>query len=296
MLIKNTLVQKTLFVDTQILIYAFEKCEPVWVEFIESRLSSGYRLVLSEDILYEFGQSRTLDAALNLTRCVVEREPLWIRSFADLEVDEVCRFVRTTTTIDIAPVTVFSENFSDVSQLTERRQLNPEEFVRSAFDPKFREGYLKLANNHAHVLNELSKAISRGQLTKELNDQALRVKLRALLSLGSDLASPFYGSELDDATKYCFKHHRQLMRNCSAYATECHLSDYRTSSPKRLARVSDSRDLMIATAAFPNVTSFATNDGYLYGALSYVKKKLSYMTTELIRHPGEPLIVTSAIA
>ena len=93
------------------------------------------------------------------------------------------------------------------------------------------------------------------------------------------------GSELDTAVKLCFKHYKWLMRECHAYATEYHLADYRTASPKRVARISDSKDLMLATAAFPYVSTFVTNDGYLHGALSYVKKCLPHITTELIRSP-----------
>ena len=93
------------------------------------------------------------------------------------------------------------------------------------------------------------------------------------------------GTQLDEATRLCFKHHKCLMRECRAYATEFHLADYRTASPKRVARSSDSMDLMLATAAFPYVSAFVTNDGYLHGALSYVLTRLPCITTELIRSP-----------
>ena len=80
---------------------------------------------------------------------------------------------------------------------------------------------------------------------------------------------------------------KRLSRECPAYATELHLADYRTASPNRVARASDSKDLMLATAAFPYVTAFVTNDGYLHGALSYVKKRLPQISTELIRSPEQ---------
>ena len=277
---------RTLFVDTQALIYALEKGEPAWVKLIDERLSSGYRLVLSEELLYEFGQSSTLVAALHLTSRAVERDPLWIRSFAELEADEVGRFARAVLAkTPPEPLTIFVEKFPEVSQLTEKHQLSPTEFVRFAFDPMTRNGLAELAQKHAKVLNALSKAVGSGQMTKELHEQAIHAGLRAWLSRGSDLTTPLAGPELDMAIKLCFKHHKWLMRECHAYATEYHLADYRTASPKRVARISDSKDLMLATAAFPYVSAFVTNDGYLHGALSYVKKRLPHISTELIRGP-----------
>jgi predicted nucleic acid-binding protein len=278
-------VLRTLFIDTQVLIYAFEKSDPSWVQFVESRLLSGYRLVMSEVILDEFGQSPTLEAALNLTRRVVELKPLWIRSFADIKTDEVCRFARTLSIAEIAPLTVFVENFLDVSQSTEEQQLNPDEFVKLAFNPLFRDGYDELADSHAEVINKLSLAVSRNQFTKELKEQSYRTQLRTLLSRGSDLTSPLLACELENAIEFCFKHHKKLMRECCAYATEDRLVDIRTSTPKRRARKSDSRDLMLAAAAFPYVSTFVTNDGYLYDALFSVKRNLPHITTELIRIP-----------
>lgn len=276
----------TLFVDTQALIYAFEKEEPAWVELIESRLSSGYRLVLSEELLYEFAQSGTLKAALELTRRVVQRTPLWIRSFADLEADEVCRFARKVATGGpVRPVSVFVESFPEVSQLGEKHKFNPEEFVQFAFDPRARDVLSALAKRHAQVLNELSRAVDSGQFTKEVNDKAIHTGLQAWLSRGSYLTAPLVGGELEAAVKLCFKHHKWLMRECPAYATEYHLVDYRTASPKRLARPSDSKDLMLATAAFPYVSTFITNDGYLHGALCYVKKRRPDNRTVLVRGP-----------
>lgn len=227
-----------------------------------------------------------MDAALELTRRVLQTSPLWIRSFADLEADEVNCFANSVATNGTAkPIVALVPEFAEVSQLTERHILDPESFVRFAFDPRTRTGLSELANKHADVINQLSRAVADGQMTKELSNRALRSGLRALLSRGSDRTAPLLGTQLDEATRLCFKHHKCLMRECRAYATEFHLADYRTASPKRVARSSDSMDLMLATAAFPYVSAFVTNDGYLHGALSYVLTRLPCITTELIRSP-----------
>lgn len=50
----NDLLQPSLFVDTQGLIYAFDARDPLWMGFIDSRLAAGYRLVLAEERVDEF--------------------------------------------------------------------------------------------------------------------------------------------------------------------------------------------------------------------------------------------------
>jgi predicted nucleic acid-binding protein len=277
---------RTLFVDTQALIYAFEKSDRAWLNFIESRLSSGYRLVLSQDTLEEFGQSSTLEAAVELTRSVTSLTPLWIRTFADLETDEVCSFaIAHLTRQPPEPIVVFVESFPEISKLADKYHLDPVEYVRLSFDTRIRREASNLALVHAKVLDELSRAQADGQMTKEVKARAFSAGLRARLSRGTPLIGPISGADLEVSVKHCVKHQRRLMRECHAFATELHLADYRTKSPKRIARASDSKDLMMASAAFPYVSAFATNDGYLHGGLSYVKVRLPHNSTELIRSP-----------
>lgn len=283
--------QKTLFVDTQGLIYAFEAGDPLWLNFIDSRLAAGYRLVLTEEHLDEFARSATLDAALALTRQAVRRRPLWLRSFADLKTDEVCRFAASLRDRDtpLPPVVALVEAFEDVSQVGERHQLDPEAFVRFAALPSARDGMAALLQEHANGLNFLTAAEAAGQLTKEARERAVRDSLRRLLARGSPSASPAAAAdELELAVKQCVKHQRSLLRECPVFATELHLSDYRCRNPKRRARESDSRDLTMAVAAFPNVSTFVTHDGFLHGGLQYVQKRLLRVDTELLQRPPTP--------
>ena len=73
------------------------------------------------------------------------------------------------------------------------------------------------------------------------------------------------------------------MRECPSFATDCHLSDYRTANPNRKARPADSKDLTMSIAAFPYVDTFVTDDGYLHNGLLYVKKMMPRLSTNLIR-------------
>lgn len=276
----------TLFLDTQALIYALEKEDRPWIDFLNERIAAGFRLVLSEETLHEFAKSGTLEAALELTRRAVALRPLWIRNFADLQIEEILFF--STSARDKRaqrPTPVFVDDFSSVSQLTEKHKLNPEQFVKFAFDPRALDGLEKLAQHHADVLNYLSRAVAGGRFTKEVNAQAELGKLQALLSRGTDLVPALAGSDLEAALKFCLKHHRWLLRECPAYATEYHLSNYRTSNPNRRARISDSTDLLLSISTFPYVSTFVTNDGFLHGGLVYVKKNLPHVKTELLRTP-----------
>lgn len=280
--------QPTVFLDTQALIYALEKQDQPWLAFVDSRLRAGFRLVLSEETLYEFAKTGTLQAALDLTRRAVAFDPLWIRSFADLEAEELCLFSTTAPSGQLQRVDpIFVEDFRAVSQLTERHKLIPEEFVEYAFDPRPKNGLAEIAQRHADVLDYLSRAVADGRFTAEVNAKARQAKVRALLSRGTDLVPALAGADLETAVKFCLKHHKWMMRECPAYATEYHLANYRTSSPNRRARPSDSLDLLLATAAFPYVSTFVTNDGFLHGALTYVQKHLPHITTELLRRPPD---------
>ena len=257
-----------------------------WLNFIDARIAEGYRLVMAEEHLYEFGQSRALESALDLVQQSIARHPLWVRSFIDIEADEVCRFARDAMTGSASsPVRPFLERFEDISQISEKHQLDPVAFVRFAFDRRTVNELQDIGTKHASVLNELSQSVANGEFTKEHNHQALRVALRGRLSRGSPLVEPLPAADVDNAVKFCFQHHKRLMAACPAYATEHHLADYRTSSAKRRARRSDSMDLRLAVGPFPYVTTFLTNDGYLNDGLAYVKRRQPTIATELLRNP-----------
>ena len=259
--------------------------------FRSSRLAAGYRLVLTEEHLDEFARSATLDAALALTRQAVQRRPLWLRSFADLKTDEVCRFAAGLRDRDasLPPVVALVEEFETVSQIGERHQLDPEAFVRFAALPTAREGMAALLQEHAKGLNFLTAAEASGQLSKEARERSVRESLRRLLTRGGPSSSPAAAAdELEMTVKQCVKHQRRLLRECPVFATELHLSDYRCSNPRRKARESDSRDLTMAVAAFPNVSTFVTNDGFLHGGLQYVQRRLPRVDTELLQRPPTP--------
>jgi hypothetical protein len=111
---------------------------------------------MAEEILYEFAKSGTLDAALHLTRSVVNLNPLWVRSFADIQSDEVCHFARSLIeSSPLIPTTVFLENFCELSQLNDKTKLAPEEFVKFEADPRMRDGRAQLTQKHANILDIL---------------------------------------------------------------------------------------------------------------------------------------------
>jgi hypothetical protein len=169
---KNSHPLLTLFADTNALIHAFEKKRPDWLQFIESFATSERRLVVSEEILREFAGSQRLDAALHLTRSVVNLNPLWIRSFVDIQSDEICHFARAK--IDsrpVLPTKVFVENFYEISQLSDENIRTPEEYVESESEKAMREGRTQLAQEHANALDILKTPAAKKQINE---DQAQR--------------------------------------------------------------------------------------------------------------------------
>jgi hypothetical protein len=281
--LKNSYSSHTLFADTNALMYAFATKQPDWLKFIESAAASGHRFVIAEEILREFAGSQRLDAALHLTRSVVNLNPLWIRSFADIQSDEICHFAGAK--IDgrpVLPTKVFVENFYEISQLSDENIKTPEEYVKSESEKAMREVRTQLAQEHANALDILKTPAAKKQINE---DQAQRWILHAHLARGSNLTPPFQGEALAAALSFCVDQHTELLKACPSYATELHLADFRASDPRRKARPSDSNDYLMSIAAFPYVSIFLTNDGFLHKGLKYVQRHLPHLTTEIIRTP-----------
>lgn len=150
------------------------------------------------------------------------------------------------------------------SQIVEKHQLDPEAYVRFAAHPAARQAMGALLRDHADVLNTLTAA-----------------EATSLLAHGSSHAT----ASMKLSVKRCVKHLRILLRECPAFATGVHLSDYRCANPKRKARGSDSRDLKMSVPAYPSVSTFLTNDGFLHGGLQYVRTRLPRVRTELLQRP-----------
>lgn len=275
------------FFDTQILIYALEHRKPEVIDLMDELLRrNGGRLVVSEETLYEFAQSSTVEAAQSLTQGVLTYEPLWLRSFTDIQSEEVAAFASFAPQgREVPPTAALCTQFREASDIAGRRRLDPLTFIAAASDPRTRASISDIHVHHAKCLTELTAMVHAGQLTQPVSNRAFASKIAALLRRGSNLQPPFADAELPDAIKYCQKHRRRLMRECPSFSTDHHLADYRTANPNRRSRSSDSKDLTISAAAFPYVDTFVTYDGYLHNGLVYVKKKLPFIATTLVR-PG----------
>jgi hypothetical protein len=277
---------RLVYADTQSLIYAYEKAVPAWVNLFEQYFAMGYRLALTEENIFEFAQSPTLQSGLSLTRRIVELHPVWLRSFIDIQADEVRNFVeRQGPSNSNSIVKIYRDSFEAVSQIGERHQLDPIKFVEAFSSEKAQNQIGELRLDHVRVLNTLSQASASGELTKGHLELAFHHAISERLKRGSDLTEPLSGTKLDDAIKFCIKNRRWLLRECPSFAVEEHLSNYRSASPKRNARPSDSVDLTAMVAALPYVDTVITNDGFLYGGLEYVKKKIPTIKATLVRAP-----------
>lgn len=283
----NTPPLKLLYADTNSLIYAYEKERPEWRSMFDELFSSGYRLSLTEENLLEFAQSPTPKAAVSLARRVMELNPIWLRSFIDIQCDEVRAFVEQHGRGDSIPAPeICRTTFESVSQIGESQTLGPIQFVELFASDAAKSQVRELRREHASVLDVLTRATASGVLTKGHLETAFRTAISARLSRGSDLIEPMTGQKLDEAVKLCVKHRRWLLRACPSFAAEHHLANYRSSSPKRNARLSDSVDLTTTVVALPYVDAVITNDRFLFAGLEHVKKNVPSIATKLIRRPN----------
>ena len=280
--------QKLLYADTQSLIYAYEKDEPTWRLLFEQHFASGHCLVLTEENLFEFAQSPTPEIALSLARRVLELKPVWLRSFIDIQADEVRGFFENQGRTGSVPAPeIYRLNFEEVSQIADGQVLGPIQFVELFSSASAKLKVRKLRQEHVGVLNTLTRSTASGNLTKGHLDLAFRSAILARLERGSDLTSPLIDQRLSEAVRFCVKNRKWLLRECPSFAAEHHLSNYRSSSPKRNARPSDSVDLTTTVAALPYVDTVITNDGFLYAGLEHVKRNVTSISTKLIRNPSQ---------
>ena len=282
----NQLTAKLLYADTNSLIYAYEKDEPAWRALFDEHFSAGYRLAPTEENLLEFAQSSTTQVALNLASRVVDLNPIWLRSFTDIQADEVRGFVDHHRNEDSIPIPeIYRSSFEAVSQIGERQAPNPNQFVEIFSSESAKSKVRAIRREHASVLDELTRSTASGALTKHHLELAFRSSISMRLRKGSDRTPPLADPRLEEAVEFCLKHRKCLLRACPSFAAEHHLANYRSSSPKRNARLPDSVDLTATVAALPYVQTLITNDGFLFAGLEYVKRKVASITTKLVRSP-----------
>lgn len=278
---------KILYADTHSLIYAYEKNEPTWRALFDNHFAAGYCLTLTEENLFEFAQSPTPEIGLTLARRVLELNPIWLRSFIDIQADEINGFVEHHGKISPTPIPlIYRSEFEAVSQIGKHKKLTPIQFVELFSSEAAKSQVREVRGEHVGVLNTLTRSTASGSLTKGHLELAFRNAISARLKRGSDLTSPLTDQRLEEAVKFCIKNRKWLLRECLSFATEHHLSNYRSSSPKRNARLSDSVDLTTAVAALPYVDTVITNDGFLHAGLEYVKRNVTSIATKLIRSPS----------
>lgn len=283
----NTPALKLLYADTNSLIYAYEQQMPDWKAMFDEHFSDGYRLALTEENLLEFAKSHTPKAAVTLAQRVVDLSPVWLRSFIDIQSDEVRSFVELPGKSESIPTPQFYRStFEAVSQIGERQKLGPIQFVELLSSEKAKSMVQEIHQTSANNLDVLKHATKSGALTKGHLDLAFRNAISRRLGRGSDLTAPLTDLSLEKAVKSCVKHQKWLLRECPSLGAEHHLANYRSLNPNRMARVSDAVDLTTAVAALPYVSAFITNDGFLLSGLEYVKKKMPSITAMLIRRPN----------
>jgi hypothetical protein len=279
--------QKLLYADTNSLIFAYEKHDFAWRSMLEDYFANGYTLALAEENLIEFAQSPTTEDAVNLAQRVVDLKPVWLRSFADIQADEVIAFAENHDEGElIHPPEIYRQTFESVSQVGGNHTLDPISFVKAFSSTKAKAEVRVLRDEHAGILNTLTGAKASGTLAKGHLLAAFRQALAMRLLRGSDFTPPLSASRVEEAVGFCIKHRKWLLSKCPSFAAEYHLANYRCQSPKRKARLSDSVDLTTTVAALPYVDIFVTNDGFLYAGLEDIKRQLPSIKTVLMRRPN----------
>jgi hypothetical protein len=264
--------QRTVYLDTNVLISAFEGNDSFLIDRIVSVIDDPEScLVLSLENLMEFSQTTNRGHALDLVRIVTSYPHIWIRSFDELHQETLANFARINyfkvSEVEFSPFFLSFQDFFKDSKIA----VTPESFVETAHGSKsLREVQFK-QSQHASVLAELQKESTKRLFTRTVEDGVMLKLFRH-----------FLGPELDSAAEYCLKNASKMYRACPSLNCERHLSAYRTSNPKRKPTTSDSVDLISSIAAFPFVDVFISFDGYLVNGLRYVQTKCPEFRVKLL--------------
>lgn len=292
----STTLPPKLFVDTQVLVSAYREGQPEWRQFIEGFLDDGYQLVLSGEHLLEFAQYEDLGSNERLLECLLNLSPAWLKSFSDIQISELNVFLpdHLRGRAVAQAWSPFADSFEGTAELSDRKVVSAMRYLQAFSTPAGRAALQKLRGDHAHVLNTLveetaataAKRLAPDQL-KAANSGAVLGRLR----MGNRDFEPLMGEALTSAAAYCMSQWPRLAAACPSFTVEEHLSNYRSSSAQRKARLSDSVDLTISAAALAYVGVFITNDGYLHSGLAYVLKRMPGLGTQLLRSPTKGVAV-----
>lgn len=272
---------KYIFLDNNIFIYTFEnKSVDSSIESIELIKGSDCQLVMSLSILNEFAQSRSIEDALYLVRCMEDLTPIWIDDFVDVQRKEILAFVLTKfKRRDNVPAPSVYMGFSD---LFDNKPISPEMYVKYCFEENNQNAARNVGEEHAAVLDALRDAQKDGDIDSDIECDVRERKIKSLFPREELIDEGLACDEIDKATTYCLSRSKELYKFCPSLNIERHIAEYRRRDPNRNAKTSDSEDYKIAISASPYVDFFVTGDGYLRSGLEYASKKINNLSTRYI--------------
>lgn len=268
---------KTIFLDNQQYIQIFEKKTDKYLEhFNKITASNKFTLIASLDNLVEFSASISVEDAYQLSSPFYKIQTKWLKSFYDIQQDELEIFIKTHTINE--KITVPYSPFVDFSDLFDNKKITIESFIKQASSPMEKIAFKEKFEEHKDVLYQLQK---NGPLTTE----QLRLSIknyfqRRLYDLYKNgKLKEFNCLQLPDLCAYLVENYKIVYKECLSIGSENHISDIRAKDKSRVTKASDSIDYTSSIAATPYVDILVTNDGFLFECLKYVKNKMKLQTT-----------------
>ena len=275
---------KYIFLDNQIYIYMFERNDTEQLDKLQYLLSNNMRLVMSIETLIEFSQSN-FDQAIKLTENVINLNPLWIETFANIQRMELSQFIDNNYPLKIQSVEkqIFHKDFTS---LFDSKNITPLDFVNEAC--KNHKSKLDETNkNHQSILKQLLTYPNNQLYNKITDNNTLNNKICKLLPQDKLNELKFTLEDKRALVKYCIDNKKLLYKDCPSIQCEHYLAKYRTTNKSRKPKLSDSKDYTISIASFPYVDYFITKDGFLFDGLKYVKKHIPKNNTEIYKSLNE---------
>lgn len=269
-----------IYLDTNILIYIVEQDDELLKEKAKKIVNSkAQRFVISQWNLFEISNSAP-EKALKIADFIdKDLQPLWLIETANVRSLEVERFFKKIIYKEkLVALNVFCQYLSQVDYYLLSEPPLVGTTARSII-----QAWIMSPNalrSLKNVFTETPKCIETIIRHKKNGSLSTRTKEVFYKILG-----PFTPQRdpanlpLDEKTKndfldYCWKHKAEFYRHCPTFKIDHLLREYRSSDPKRKAKMQDAPDLQHQLVPLAYCNYFITNDRYVENGINYLSKHI----------------------
>lgn len=269
---------KTVYIDHNIFIYLFDSVFPEEKRAFTKLLSYGsIELALSWWHLYEICKQDSYTRAVCMAKYIDLLNPRWLidrRKIQELEIESfIASFCFGKSKLFKAFKRTLSEVITEYIPTPNTANYTAESIVRNLFKTGSFAEIEKTGAATPEILTTLQTARKDGLYTKDLQEKVDFEYLYGLLPPQINNGKISCSVEKKELCNVLLRNKRHLYKSSPCLLVEGLLAFYRSKQANRKNEPPDAVDLQHAAGALAYCDYFVSNDGFLFGGASYVKKK-----------------------